>query len=61
MTFTAVLLFCIGGIAACAALVFLVETVVAFCMHEKEEITTAAPRLVAIDRYTRERAEDKAA
>ncbi len=61
MTFTAVLLFCTAGIAACAAFVFLVETVVAFCMHDEEEVTTAAPRLVAIDRYTRKRAEDKAA
>ena len=34
MDFTHVLLICIGGIAACAALVFAVETLVAFCFHE---------------------------
>ncbi|HLI77992.1 MAG TPA: hypothetical protein VKV02_13690 [Acidobacteriaceae bacterium] len=40
MTFANVLLFCIGGIAVCAALVFAVETLVAFCLHEEEEPVT---------------------
>ncbi len=36
MTFASVLFFCCAGIAACAALVFGVETVVALCLRERE-------------------------
>ena len=61
MTFTAVLLFCIAAIAVCAGFVFLVETVVAFWLHDKEELQTFAPRTVSIDRFARERSRDKAA
>ena len=42
MTFASVLFFCLGGIAVCVALVFAVETLVAFCLHEKEPVV--APR-----------------
>lgn len=37
MTLAHVMLICVAGIAACAALVFTVETVVAFCFHEQEQ------------------------
>lgn len=37
MTFTGVLLICLLGIAACTLLVFLVETLVAFCFETDEK------------------------
>lgn len=37
MTFTGVVLICLGGLAACAVLVFAVETVVAFCLTPEVE------------------------
>lgn len=61
MTFTSVLLFCIGGIAVCAALVFLVETLVAFCLHEQEAVVPGRAKLLSFDQPGREITEDKAA
>ena len=50
MTFTTVLLICIAGITLCAVLVFAVETLVAFCLHEQDRsdavVVPAQPRLV---------------
>lgn len=36
MNLTVVMLVCVGGLIACAALVFVVETTVAFLLHEAE-------------------------
>lgn len=36
MNLTVVMLVCVGGLIACAALVFVVETAVAFLLHEAE-------------------------
>lgn len=49
MTFTSVLLFCSVGIAFCAALVFLVETVVAFCLDEKERFVQPKATLLSLE------------
>ena len=49
MTFASVLLFCCAGIAVCAALVFLVETVVAFCLHEKESFVRPEATLLGLE------------
>ena len=54
MTFASVLLFCSAGIAGCAALVFIVETVVAFCLHEQETVTRPQPPLLCMDAATRD-------
>lgn len=61
MTFTAVLLICTAGIAVCAGFVFLVETVVAFWLHDKPQLHTPVLNTVSIDRYRRDRSTDKAA
>jgi hypothetical protein len=61
MTFTSVLLFCIGGIAACAALVFVVETLVAFCLQERETVAPRGAKLLSFDQPGRDITEDKAA
>ena len=61
MTFTSVLLFCTGGIAVCAALVFLVETLVAFCLHEEEHTFQATVTLLSFDDGCRDLPSDKAA
>ncbi len=63
MTFTNVLLVCIAGITVCAVLVFVVETLVAFCLHEQDRsdavIVPAQPKLV--ERAPRELPVDRAA
>ncbi len=61
MTFTAVLLFCSAGIAVCAGFVFLVETIVAFWLHDEEVIDRVSPRPIAIDSLSRDLPTDKAA
>ncbi len=44
MTFTGVLLICVGAIAACATLVFAVETLVAFFLQpENQEVPVLRP------------------
>ena len=61
MTLTAVLLICTAGIALCAGFVFLVETVVAFWLHDKSQAQTPVLKPISIERYKRDRAADKAA
>lgn len=66
MTFANVLFFCIGGVAGCALLVFLVETVVAFWLHESDTTAlsarAAAHRPVLVEAAApKERRADKAA
>ncbi len=55
MTFMSVLLICLAGITVCAVLVFAVETLVAFCLHEQDckDATRlpAQPRLVERTSY----------
>ncbi len=58
MTFATVLLVCLAGIAGCAALVFLVETIVAFCLHDTEEVPHLANSPISIDRVRRHLAHD---
>ncbi len=56
MTFTNVLVICTGAIAVCAALVFAVETLVAFCFHEqeREQIPVLPGQRVMFDESARE-------
>jgi hypothetical protein len=63
MTFTNVLLVCLGGIAACAALVFAVETLVAFCFHEQDDKggTTRPAKPALVERNVTEMRIDRAA
>ena len=63
MTFTNVLLICMCAIAGCAALVFAVETLVAFCLHEqvKEETTIQPAQPMLVERPARKLPADKAA
>lgn len=62
MTFANVLLLCLAGIASCAALVFMVETVVAFFLHEQtEEMTVQPARPRLVDRGAAGQSGDKAA
>ena len=61
MTFTSVLLFCCAGIAVCAALVFMVETVVAFCLNEGERFVLPQATLVSLEEDDRKVRLEKAA
>lgn len=61
MTFANVLLICTGAIAGCAALVFLVETLVAFCFHDEERSVTASMASLPLDRGMDDLPFDKAA
>lgn len=45
MTLAHVMLICTAGIAACAALVFTVETLVAFCFHDESCEDAAVVRI----------------
>lgn len=62
MTFAHVLLICTGAIAGCAALVFLVETLVAFCFHPEERTATVGrASSMQLDTVTEDLSLDKAA
>jgi hypothetical protein len=61
MTFASVLLFCVAGIALCATLVFVVETAVAFCLHEKERFVQPKATLASGAREERDFLRDLAA
>ncbi len=60
MTFTAVLLFCTAGIAVCAAFVFLVETIVAFWLHDREDLPAVPSKVITLA-SRHESSRDKAA
>jgi hypothetical protein len=62
MTFATVLFFCIGGVAGCAVLVFLVETAVAFWLHDGErETLPVSPRPMLVERTAQPFPSDRAA
>ena len=63
MTFANLLLICLGAIAGCATLVFAVETMVAFCLHEQEEEHSAFTPMfpVLVERPSHHESFDQAA
>ena len=61
MTFANVLLFCCAGIAVCAALVFAVETIVAFCLNERETFVQPTATLLSLEEEEQEVTLDRAA
>ena len=61
MTFASVLLFCCAGIAVCAFVVFLVETVVAFCLNEREDYVLPQATLLSLEQEKQAFAQDLAA
>ena len=61
MTFASGLFICCGGIAICAALVFVVETLVAFCLHEEESFVHPRASLLSIEQGQQEFSHEEAA
>ncbi len=61
MTFGGVLLFCCAGIAVCAAVVFAVETAVAFYLREGESYVQPKATLWGLEQEDREVRLDRAA